>query len=92
MPTDNNRNYDMVTPEELHRIRSKNFKYPDIYRALRALKKMAVGEGIKIQCTAGKKDARKRQKAVVEMARREGLTIRTMLRGDWLFIEKTAKQ
>ena len=91
MAIDNNRNYDMVTPEELRRIRSKNFKYLDIYRAIRALKKMATGEGVKIQCTAGKKDALKRQKAAAHAARKEGVTIRTMLRGEWLFIEKTAK-
>jgi chromosome segregation and condensation protein ScpB len=91
MPTDNNRNYEMVTPEELRRIRSRNFKYPDIHRAIRALKKMAAGEGIKIQCTAGKKDALKKQKAAAKAARKEGVTIRTMVHGEWLFIEKTAK-
>lgn len=88
MPIDNNRNYEMVTPEEFRQIRGKNFKYPDLYRAIRALKKMAPGEGIKIPCSSGKKDAVKRQKAVAYLARRERLAIRTMLRGEWLFIEK----
>lgn len=92
MRTDNIRNYEMVTPDELRQLRSKNFKYPDLYRAIRTLKKMAPGEGIKIQCSSGEKDARKKQKAVAQMARREKMTIRTMLRGEWLFIEKTGSK
>lgn len=92
MAIDNNRNYEMVTPEELRQIRGKNFKYPDLYRAIRALKKMAPGEGLKIPCSSGKKDAVKRRKAMMQMARRENLAIRTMLRGEWLFVEKTAKK
>jgi hypothetical protein len=87
MASDNSRNYEMVTPEEFRQVRGR-FKYPDLYRAIRALRKMATGEGIKIQCSSGKKDSLKRQKAVAYMARREKMAIRTMLRGEWLFIEK----
>lgn len=92
MPIDNNRNYEMVTPEEFRQMGSRKLKYPDLSRAIRALKKMAAGEGIKIPCSSGKKDALKRQKAIAYLARREKMAIRTMLRGEWLFVEKTANK
>lgn len=90
--SEESRAYDLVTPEELRQIRKKSLKHADLYGPIRAMKAMAAGEGIKIRCSGNANEAIKKQKAAAQIARREKIPVRTMLRGEWLFIEKTANR
>jgi hypothetical protein len=91
MRNDDVRSYELVTPEEFRQLRGRNFKHHDLYRAIREMRKLSDGEGIKIRLLCSGQEAAKRQKAAVQIARREGVPVRTMLRSGWLFIEKIKK-
>ncbi|HLW51528.1 MAG TPA: hypothetical protein VKW06_01695 [Candidatus Angelobacter sp.] len=80
--------YELVMPEEFRQLRSRNAKHHELYRAIRSMKNLPAGQGIKIRCPGTQKEAVKIRKAAVQIARREGIPARTMLRGGWLFIEK----
>lgn len=84
------RNYELVMPEEFKRLTGQNSKHHELYRAIRAMKSIPAGQGIKLKCPSTHKEAVKMRKAAVQIARREGIRARTMLRAGWLFIEKLA--
>jgi hypothetical protein len=82
------RSYELVTPEEFGRLRSRNYKHHDLVRAIRDMKSMPAGQGVKLRCFGTAREASRKQKAAIQIAAREGVPARTMVRGGWLFIEK----
>src|SRR5262249_36411703 len=94
MAIDSARIYELVTPEELKSLRHGNrrVRHPDLHRAIVELKNLNAGEGLKLKCIGTAKEAQKRQKAALQIARRKKIPVRTMLRGGWLFIEKAKER
>lgn len=82
------RTYELVMPEEFGRLRSRNYKHHDLVHAIRAMKSMPAGQGVKLRCSGTAHEGWKRQKAAIAIAAREKVPVRTMLRDGWLFIEK----
>lgn len=82
------RAYELVMPEEFGRLRSKNYKHHDLVSAIRDMKSMPAGQGVKLRCLGTAREAARKQKAAIQIAAREGVPARTMVRGGWLFIEK----
>lgn len=79
MSNDSSRNYELVTAEELRRMRSRNFKHHDIYWAIREIKKMPVGQGLKIKCIGTARERYRKQSAVYAIAAREKIAVRTIV-------------
>jgi hypothetical protein len=86
------RAYELVTPEEFGRLRSRNYKHHDLIRAIRDMKSMPAGQGVKLRCFGTTREASRKQKAAIQIAAREGVSARTMVRGGWLFIEKVRQR
>jgi chromosome segregation and condensation protein ScpB len=82
------RGYEFVTKAELALVRGKKLKHRDLHRAIRALREMSAGEGLKIKCSGSPAEIAKKQKAAKIIAKRAGLAVRTMVEGSWLFMEK----
>ncbi len=82
------RTYELVMPEEFGRLRSRNYKHHDLVHAIREMRSMPAGQGVKLKCVGTAREAWKRQKAAIAIATRERVPVRTMLRDGWLFIEK----
>ncbi len=82
------RAYELVMPEEFGLLRSRNYKHHDLVHAIREMKSMPAGQGVKLKCPGTAREAWKRQKAAIAIANREQVLVRTMLRDGWLFIEK----
>lgn len=80
--------YELVMPEEFGRQRLENLKYPDLHRAIREMRAMPPGRGVKLRCSGSPQEAVRKQKAAVAIAARSRIAIRTMLRGGWLFLER----
>lgn len=80
--------YELVMPDEFGRQRLENLKYPDLHRAIREMRTMPPGRGVKLRCGGSPQDAVRKQKAAVAIAARSKIAIRTMLRGGWLFLER----
>jgi hypothetical protein len=77
--------YEMVTKGEFEQVRGK---HRDLYRAVRDLKELSAGEGVKLKCLGTPQERARKRKAAIAIAARAEVHVRTMLRGDWLFIEK----
>ncbi len=77
--------YEMVTKGEFEMVRGK---HRDLYRAIRDLKELSAGEGVKLKCLGTPQERERKRKAAIAIAGRARVQVRTMLRGDWLFIEK----
>lgn len=82
------RAYELVTPEEFGQLRSRNYKHHDLVRAIRDMKSMPSGQGVKLKCYGTALEGSKKQKAAIAIANRERVLVRTMRRDGWLFIEK----
>jgi hypothetical protein len=89
MRSDDARSFELVTPEELKQLRRRNFKHHDLYWAIREIRNMPAGQGVKVKCLGTASERYRKQKAVYAIAAREHVPVRTMLRDGWLFIEKT---
>jgi hypothetical protein len=82
------RAYELVMPEEFGHLRSRNYKHHDLVNAIRDMKSMPAGQGVKVKCYGTAREGGKKQKAAIAIANRERVPVRTMLRDGWLFIEK----
>jgi hypothetical protein len=82
------RAYELVMPEEFGHLRSRNYKHHDLVQAIRDMKSMPAGQGVKLKCLGTAREGWKRQKAAIAIANRERVPVRTMLRDGWLFVEK----
>lgn len=82
------RSYELVMADELRSLRNKNYKHHDLACAIRELRSLPAGQGVKVKCTGASAQAQKKQKAAIAIARRQKVAVRTMLRNGWLFIEK----
>jgi hypothetical protein len=82
------RTYELVMPEEFGHLRSRNYKHHDLVNAIRDMKSMPTGQGVKVKCYGTAREGSKKQKAAIAIANREKVQVRTMLRDGWLFIEK----
>jgi hypothetical protein len=80
--------YELVMPEEFGHLRSRNYKHHDLVNAIRDMKSMPAGQGVKLKCHGTAREGGKKQKAAIAIANRERVQVRTMLRDGWLFIEK----
>ena len=80
--------FELVMPEEFGRKRIQNLKHPDLHRAIGEMVNIPFGRGVKLKCSGTAKDAVRKQKAAMAIARRRKVLIRTMLRGGWLFLER----
>lgn len=89
MRSDDIRAFELVTPEELKQLRARNFKHHDLYWAIREIKRLPAGQGVKVKCLGTARERYRKQKAVYAIAAREQMSVRTMIRNGWLFIEKT---
>lgn len=87
-PNPASRAYELVMPEEFGHLRSRNYKHHDLVHAIREMKSMPAGQGVKLKCFGTAREAWKKQKAAIAIAGREKVPVRTMLRDGWLFIEK----
>ena len=84
--------YELVMAEEFGRLHSRNYKHHDLVNAIRDMKSMPAGQGVKLKCVGTAREAGKKQKAAVAIASRERVPVRTMLRDGWLFIEKVKER
>ena len=84
----NTRNFEFVTRAELALVRGQKFKHRDLRRAIRALKEMAIGDAVKIKCPGTPVQIANKQKAAKGMAKRAGISIRTLVSNGWLFLER----
>jgi hypothetical protein len=82
------RAYELVMPEEFGHLRNRNYKHHDLVNAIRDMKSMPAGQGVKVKCYGTAREGGKKQKAAIAIANREKVQVRTMLRDGWLFIEK----
>jgi hypothetical protein len=82
------RSYELVMAEEFRYLRSRNYKHHDLVCAIRELKGLPAGQGVKLKCPGGSLQGQKKQKAAIAIAHRERVAVRTMLRDGWLFLEK----
>ncbi len=87
-PSADTRAYELVTANEFGHLRSKDYKHRDLHRAIREMKHMPVGQGVKLKCFGTARERGRKRKAAMTIAARAAVPVRTMLRGDWLFIEK----
>jgi hypothetical protein len=77
--------------EEFRHLRSRSYKHHDLVCAIREMKNLPPGQGVKLKCAGTAKERAKKQKAAVAIASRERVPVRTMLRDGWLFLEKLKK-
>jgi hypothetical protein len=82
------RAYELVMPEEFGHLRNRNYKHHDLVNAIRDMKSMPAGQGVKVKCYGTARESGKKQKAAIAIANREKVQVRTMVRDGWLFIEK----
>jgi hypothetical protein len=82
------RSYELVMADEFRHLRNRNYKHHDLACAIRELKSLPAGQGVKIKCAGAPVQGQRKQKAAIAIARRQKVTVRTMLRNGWLFIEK----
>jgi hypothetical protein len=69
-------------------LHSRNYKHHDLLCAIREMKRLPVGQGVKLKCPGTSQQGHRKQKAAIAIANREKILVRTMLRDGWLFIEK----
>jgi hypothetical protein len=74
--------------EEFRHLRNRNYKHHDLVCAIREMKRLPAGQGVKLKCPGTPLHGQKKQKAAIAIANREKVAVRTMLRDGWLFIEK----
>jgi hypothetical protein len=80
----------MVTPGEFERVRNNHHhsKNPEIRAAVRSMKSMVVGEGVKVKVFGTFRDIDKKRKAAFQVAVQLNMPIETMTVNGYLYIRR----
>lgn len=89
-PINQNRSFEMVTIGEFNRLRLEHHhsKHPEMREAVRAMKSMVVGEGVKVKVFGSHRDIDRKRKAAIQMATRMDMPIETMTVNGYLYIQR----
>lgn len=83
--------YEMVTPAEFAQLGPRRGVHLDTSVAIRAMKSMAIGEGVKIKLFGSKGQNETKRKMAIRTATVLSMPIRTAIRDGYLYLQKVAE-